>query len=127
MAVVSSKVLEYTFDEGCTFSDTDKRVYPCLYTDEKDLLRHIDSRIKYPITLIEQNITGVAYACFTIQSNGVVSDIEILRSPDPLLDKELVRVLGVMAGTTIKTEKPGFAKLSMGKRPFSGSQFGMAI
>ena len=51
------------------------------------------SRIVYPPVAIENGITGRVILAFTIDRDGSVVDIGVLRGVDPLLDNEAQRVL----------------------------------
>ena len=51
------------------------------------------SQIKYPPVAAENGITGRVIYEFCIDKNGKLTDIKLLRGPDPLLDAEVLRVL----------------------------------
>ena len=51
------------------------------------------SRIVYPPVAVENGITGRVIMDFTIDRDGSVVDIRIIRGADPLLDNEAMRVL----------------------------------
>ena len=53
----------------------------------------VNTIIVYPQLAIENSITGRVIAEFTIDRDGKIIDIKILRGADPLLDAEALRVL----------------------------------
>ena len=60
------------------------------------LLKWIAERISYPTAAAENGIDGLVSCSFIVNADGSISDVEVLRSRDPLLDKEAVRVLKLM-------------------------------
>ena len=63
---------------------------------ENAMLKWIAEHISYPTIAAENGIEGRVACSFVVNADGSVSDIEVLRSKDPLLDKEAVRVLKLM-------------------------------
>lgn len=61
--------------------------------DLKNFLEWIQKNIQYPKELAETTISGKVVVQFSVNEKGKVVDIKILRSLDPLLDKEVIRVL----------------------------------
>ena len=60
------------------------------------LLKWIAERINYPTVAAENGIDGLVSCSFIVNADGSISDVKILRSKDPLLDNEAVRVLKLM-------------------------------
>lgn len=61
---------------------------------EKDEFRKfIGENLHYPEIAAENGITGTIYIQFIINRNGQVTDVEVVRSVDPALDNEAVRVI----------------------------------
>lgn len=52
--------------------------------------------IKYPQLAKDQDIEGVVYLTFVVDTKGDVREIAILRGAHPLLDKEVLRVARIM-------------------------------
>jgi len=50
-------------------------------------------RIKYPKVAAENYIQGTVYVSFVVNEKGEVADVKVIRSIDPLLDAEAVRVV----------------------------------
>ena len=63
---------------------------------EAELMKYISNNIKYPPIAAENGIEGRVVVRFVVEKNGKVSDINILRSVDPSLDKEAARVIRSM-------------------------------
>ena len=55
----------------------------------------VDARLKYPKEARKHRIEGRVTLGFTVDKAGEVKDIKVLRSVDPLLDAEAVRVVGM--------------------------------
>jgi len=66
------------------------------------LLEFISKNTIYPDEAIKNNIQGRVILKFVVNSDGSVGTIELLRSVDPLLDQEAIRVVG-----TIPKFRPG--------------------
>lgn len=49
--------------------------------------------LRYPWKAIERCVEGCVVCSFVVEKDGAVSSIEVLRSPDPLLSKEAVRIV----------------------------------
>ena len=57
-----------------------------------ELTRFLKENVNYPEATRESNIQGKVLVQFVVTKTGEVTDIEVLRSVDPLLDAEAVRV-----------------------------------
>jgi len=60
---------------------------------DKEFQLWIAQNIHYPQSAIEAQIQGKVYLQFVIEKNGSISNIRVIRSVDPEIDKEAVRVL----------------------------------
>lgn len=60
---------------------------------DNEFRRWIAQNIHYPQAPQEAGIQGKVYLQFVIEKDGGVSNVQVLRSVDPLIDKEAVRVL----------------------------------
>jgi len=49
--------------------------------------------VKYPMVAQESNIQGKVFVKFLVTAEGTISNIQVIRKVDPLLDKEVVRVV----------------------------------
>lgn len=60
------------------------------------LMKFISENVKYPAEAQEKGIQGRVICTFIIGKDGSVSDVQVVRGVDPLLDAEAVRVLSSM-------------------------------
>lgn len=61
-----------------------------------ELMAYLAKNIHYPIICQEQGIQGRVVCSFIVEKDGSITDIKIVRSIDPNLDREAVRVLRSM-------------------------------
>lgn len=71
-------------------------VMPKFPGGDSELLKFIGKNIKYPKECKEKGIEGRVILAFTVGKDGGLSDYEILRGVDPLLDAEAIRVIQTM-------------------------------
>ena len=63
----------------------------------KALFKYLSENVKYPVIAQENGIQGRVICQFTINKDGSIVDVEVVRSGgDPSLDKEAVRVIKSM-------------------------------
>ena len=60
------------------------------------LLEYLGKNIHYPTIAAENNVQGRVIIGFVVERDGSVSDVQVLRSVDPSLDKEAMRVVKSM-------------------------------
>lgn len=63
---------------------------------EKALFQFLASNIKYPVKAQENGIQGRVICKFVVNKDGSIDDVEVLRSVDPLLDAEAIRIIKAM-------------------------------
>ena len=61
-----------------------------------ELLHFLNAQIHYPPICLESGVQGKVYAQFIVKKDGTIGNIGILRSPNPYLSREAVRVLNLM-------------------------------
>ena len=81
------------------------------------LMTYLSHNIRYPFSAFSENSTGKSLVGFIIQSDGSISDVKILESSWPDLDKEAMRVVKAM---------PKWTPATTGGRPVA-SQFSIPI
>ena len=57
------------------------------------LMKFLSEHIKYPVVAEENGIQGRVVATFVVERDGSISDVKVIKSVDPSLDKEAIRVL----------------------------------
>ena len=60
------------------------------------MLKYIMQNIKYPKQIMEEGIQGRVTVSFIVEKDGRVSNVRLLRSVQPSLDKEAIRVVKSM-------------------------------
>ena len=60
---------------------------------EAELMKYISKNIKYPTMAMENNIQGRVVVQFVVTKTGDIGEVKVIRSKDPDLDKEAVRVV----------------------------------
>ena len=63
---------------------------------DQALMDYLNKSIKYPVIAEENGIQGRVVCTFVVERDGAISDVKVVRSVDPSLDKEAVRVLKAM-------------------------------
>ena len=67
-----------------------------------ELLKYISEHLEYPAVAMENNIQGRVIVQFCVTPSGGISKVSLLRSVDPELDAEAIRVV-----KTLPSFKPG--------------------
>lgn len=99
VAVVAEEVKE-NVDDAEPFVVVEEM--PMFPGGETELLKYISDHTQYPEVAKENNIQGKVIVRFCVTSKGGVDKVEILKSVDPELDKEAIRVV-----KTLPAFKPG--------------------
>ena len=63
---------------------------------EDAMYKWLADHVKYPKEAIENNIQGRVMVNFTVEKDGEITDIKVMRSPDPLLTEEAERLVKAM-------------------------------
>lgn len=69
---------------------------PSFPGDFNKLLEFINANRIYPPEAYRRGAHGRVTCWFIVNANGTVSDVNILRSVDPQLDEEAIRILNLM-------------------------------
>lgn len=67
-------------------------------------MKFMSEQIKYPAEAVQKKVQGRVIVQFVVKKDGTLGNITVLRSIDPLLDAEAIRVIGQMPKW-----KPGMA------------------
>ena len=60
------------------------------------LFQWLSSNIKYPVVAEENGVQGRVIVTFVVERDGSITDVKVVKSVDPSLDKEAVRVTKAM-------------------------------
>lgn len=60
------------------------------------MMKYLSENIKYPVIAQENGIQGRVICQFVVNKDGSIVDINVVRSVDPSLDKEAIRVIKSM-------------------------------
>lgn len=60
------------------------------------MMKFLSDNIKYPVKAQEDGIEGRVITNFVVEKDGSLSDVQVMRGVDPLLDAEAIRVLKSM-------------------------------
>lgn len=71
-------------------------VQPKFPGGEQAMMEHLKNNLRYPAECADKSIEGRVILSFVVEKDGSVSNIEEMRSPDPLLTKEAKRVVSIM-------------------------------
>ena len=63
---------------------------------DAELMKFLSTHIKYPVVAEENGIQGRVIATFVVERDGSITDVKVIKSVDPSLDKEAIRVLKSM-------------------------------
>ena len=69
---------------------------PSVPGGDAELMKFLSTHIKYPVVAEENGIQGRVIATFVVERDGSISDVKVIKSVDPSLDKEAIRVLKSM-------------------------------
>lgn len=64
------------------------------------LMRWLHDNIKYPIVAAENGVQGRVVVQFVVGKNGSISNVKVVKSIDPSLDREAIRVVSSMPNWT---------------------------
>lgn len=88
-------------DESMVYTEVDSM--PVFAGGDQEIINFIAKNTTYPEKAKEKNITGKVIVRFVVEKDGTVTGAEVLKSVDPLLDAEALRVVSSLP----KFEKPG--------------------
>jgi protein TonB len=72
--------------------------------------QYLGKNVKYPVRAEENGISGVPVVQFTVETDGTLTDFLVVKSVDPDLDAEALRVAKSMPKWIPAKDKDGNAK-----------------
>lgn len=82
---------------------------------ETELMKFLAKNTSYPESLIDIGIDGKVLSEFTVDEQGKVTDIKIVKSPHPFFDKEVMKVVKMLPDFTpgMQQGRPVKVRLSL--------------
>ena len=71
-------------------------VMPSFPGGQSALMQYLNSNIKYPVVAQENGVQGRVVVSFVVEKDGSITDVRVVRSVDPSLDREATRVVKSM-------------------------------
>lgn len=65
-------------------------------TSDSLLLKYLTDNLVYPDSAYKAKIEGKLYVSFTIDTDGSVANIKIIKGSNPYFDKEVIRLISTM-------------------------------
>jgi protein TonB len=83
-----------TNEEGTVYTVVDEM--PEFSGGMSALMQYIIANVNYPEKAKEENITGKVYTQYIVETDGSISNVNVVRGVDELLDNEAVRVISTL-------------------------------
>lgn len=112
---VSDEVLSFAVVEsvpifpGCENAKTNDEKKACF---QQQILKFVSREFKFPEMARQMGIQGRVYVNFVIEKNGSISNVEVVRGVDPLLDDEAVRVVNELPKMTPAKQRGKSVRMS---------------
>ncbi len=95
--------------QGCENTKDEEDRSRCTFSN---IQQYLAKNIIYPNSAKNNNITGIVYVTFVLDTKGMVKDARVLRGVSPELDEEALRVIssmpqwipGTQKGKTVKVQ-----------------------
>ena len=71
-------------------------VMPKFPGGESGMMKFLTENVKYPKEALDKGITGRVLVEFVVERDGSINDVKIMKSVDPILDKEAMRIAKAM-------------------------------
>ena len=88
--------LRAEFQSECVLDVYNLDVAPSFPGGTEAMQRFIEDNKRYPLAVAEMGIQGTVFVSFIVEQDGSLSAIHILKSPDPGLSREAMRVVSQM-------------------------------
>lgn len=102
VSIYFKRIPDYLPEESAVPCDPDEKPLvtveqePEFIGGSEALYKYISETMEYPEEALQKEISGRVTVRFVIQCDGKISNIEIIRSIDPLLDMEAYRIIKFM-------------------------------
>ena len=71
-------------------------VMPKFPGGESGMMKFLTENVKYPKEALNKGITGRVLVEFVVERDGSINDVKIMKSVDPILDNEAIRIVKAM-------------------------------
>lgn len=71
-------------------------VMPKFPGGESGMMKFLTENVKYPKEALDKGITGRVLVEFVVERDGSINDVKIMKSVDPILDNEAIRIVKAM-------------------------------
>ncbi|HTL80318.1 MAG TPA: TonB family protein [Bacteroidia bacterium] len=61
-----------------------------------ELSKYINKNVKYPVAAIDEGIQGKVWIRFVVEKDGSITNVQVVKGTNPMLDKEALRVISQM-------------------------------
>ena len=82
-----------SLDEKFILVGTVLETFPVFKGGEEAFMKYIEENLVYPEKAKEDSITGKVVVRFVVEADGSITNVEVIRSSNKILDKEAVRVI----------------------------------
>lgn len=97
LIIAPDKVDEYLAERRDTINVYDVvEQMPCFPGGQGRMLEFIEKNLRYPKALEETCVQGRVIVAFVVERNGKLSNIKVVKSLEPALDKEALRIVKLM-------------------------------
>lgn len=96
IVVVSAPVAAPVIEEEDNVVFQVVETMPTFPGGDQQLFKYLSDNVKYPVIAQENGIQGRVICQFVVNRDGSIVDVEVVRSVDPSLDKEAIRVIRSM-------------------------------
>ncbi len=92
-------IMLFTLSASAQTSNTGAKVYekveemPEFPGGQNGLMQYLACNVKYPVVAQENGVQGRVIIGFVVEPDGTISNVCVLRSVDPSLDKEAMRLV----------------------------------
>lgn len=89
-----SEVLDFTFKTDTIYSRADEN--PEFIGGLEAFKIFINENLNYPVKCQEKHIEGRVLIMVVIEKDGTITNPEVIKSVDPLLDNEAIRIINIL-------------------------------
>ena len=97
LIIAPDKLDEYLAERKDTINVYDVvEQMPCFHGGQGRMLEFIEKNLRYPKALEETCVQGRVIVAFVVERSGKLSNVKVVKSVHPALDKEALRIVKLM-------------------------------